>query len=169
MDIFLKFITIDYKKADDYIFMPMKENNSKNLRQKIIEEMMLNSSFFLEENFYLAKKFIRLTKEGSVRILPGVKLTGQDRILLYLIGKWYAKEAGFTTSEEVGNSELMRELKMARGTLLPSLKRLREKGLLQDIKRGRLTYHRVPLEFIGRILKNIQSKTSVNEELPTDF
>ena len=41
----------------------------------------------LEKNFDLAKKFIRITSIGRIDILNKEKVKGQDKILLYLIGK----------------------------------------------------------------------------------
>ena len=120
--------------------------------------MIIDYSSVLEEYFDVAKKFIRLTKEGKVNIPVKDKLNGEEQILLYLIGKLYAKEAGFVTSEEVGNKELMEELNMPRGSLLPFLKRLRDKNKIEEIKKGRYVYHRIPLNLIGKILKDIQAK-----------
>ncbi len=136
----------------------MDEQRKSSLRQKILKEMIIDYSSVLEEYFDVAKKFIRLTKEGKVNILVKDKLNGEEQILLYLIGKLYAKEAGFVTSEEVGNKELMEELNMPRGSLLPFLKRLRDKNKIEEIKKGRYVYHRIPLNLIGKILKDIQAK-----------
>jgi len=136
----------------------MDEQRKSSLRQKILKEMIIDYSSVLEEYFDVAKKFIRLTKEGKVNIPVKDKLNGEEQILLYLIGKLYAKEAGFVTSEEVGNKELMEELNMPRGSLLPFLKRLRDKNKIEEIKKGRYVYHRIPLNLIGKILKDIQAK-----------
>ena len=62
------------------------------LRKKIIDEMTVNYSNALEKNFDLAKQFIRITQDGKVDILHKEKFGGKEQILLYLIGKLYAKE-----------------------------------------------------------------------------
>jgi len=102
------------------------------LKRKIQEEMMVDYSNTLEKNFDLAKQFIRVTKEGKVDVVVKEKVTGKEQILLYLIGKLYAKEAGFSVTDEVGNKELLDELGVPQGSLLPWLKALRD-----EIKSGR--------------------------------
>jgi len=136
--------------------MCAKESN--NLKQRIIEEMTVNYPGVLEEYFDTAKKFIRLTKDGKVNVLIKDKLSGEEQILLYLIGKLYAKEAEFVASGDTGNKELMEELGMPRGSLLPFIKRLRDKNKIEEIKKGRYTYHKIPINLIGETLQSIQKK-----------
>ena len=74
----------------------MSNQKENELKKRIIEEMTVDYSNALEKIFDLAKQFIRITKDGKVFILFKDKLSGKEQILLYLIGKLYAKEAGFT-------------------------------------------------------------------------
>ncbi len=134
------------------------QSDKENLRKRILQEMTVDYSKVLEGNFGLAKQFIRLTKEGDVEILVKEKVTGQERILLYLIGKLYAKEAGLTSSDEVGNQELMENLGMPQGSLLPWLKGLRDENKIKQIKRERHTYHTIPISLVGKTLKQIDKK-----------
>ena len=97
----------------------MTDKEKNNLKQKIINEMTVDYFNTLEKNFDLAKQFIRITKEGKVDILQKDMLNGTELISLYLIGKLYAKEAGFSATDDVGNSELMNELGIPKGSLLP--------------------------------------------------
>ena len=134
------------------------QNDKGNLRKRILEEMTVDYSKVLEQNFDLARQFIRLTKEGDVEILVKEKVTGQEKILLYLIGKLYAKEAGLTSSDEVGNEEFLENLGMPQGSLLPWLKGLRDENKIKQIQRDRHTYHTIPTSLVDETLKQIDKK-----------
>jgi hypothetical protein len=136
--------------------MVVQKPNSLKLR--IIEEMTVDHSNALEKSFTLAKQFIRITKEGKVDILHKDKLTGKEQILLYLIGKLYAKEAGFTTNDDVGNKELMDEMGIPSGSLLPWLLSLRKENKIKQVKRGKYTHHLIALNWVEKVLKNVEKK-----------
>jgi len=128
------------------------------LKRKIIEEMTVEYSSTLEKNFDLAKQFIRITRDGKVDVLVKNKVSGQDRILLYLIGKLYAKEAGLTPSDSVNNKELMNELGIPQGSLLPWLMALRKKPGIKQIKEGKQVAHYIPINLVEPVLKAIERK-----------
>lgn len=128
------------------------------LTKRIIEEMTVDYSDALEKNFDLAKQFIRVTKDGKVDILFKDKLGGKEEILLYLIGKLYAKEAGFTATDDVGNRELLDELGIPEGSLLPWLKDLRDTNRIKQVKKGQHTYHFIPVNLVEKTLKSIERK-----------
>jgi len=134
-----------------------KENN---LKKKIIEEMTVSHASALEKNFELAKQFVRITSEGKIDVLIKDKLVGKDQILLYLIGKVYAQEAGLTPVYEVGNKELTDELGVPKGSLLPWLKELRDGNKIKTVDRGKYAYHSISLNALEKTLKNIQKKIS---------
>lgn len=128
------------------------------MKRKIIEEMTVEYSSTLEKNFDLAKQFIRITRDGKVDVLVKNKVSGQDRILLYLIGKLYAKEAGLTPSDSVNNKELMNELGIPQGSLLPWLMALRKKPGIKQIKEGKQVAHYIPINLVEPVLKAIERK-----------
>lgn len=140
----------------------MEQEKNKDLKRKIIEEMSVEYSNALEKNFDLAKQFIRITKDGKVDIISKDKIGGKEQILLYLIGKLYAKEAGFTVIDDVGNNELMEELGIPEGSLLPWLKDLRDKNKIKRVKKGRYTHHIIPVNLVERTLKSIERKIKKN-------
>jgi len=131
-----------------------------NLREKIIEEMTVDYSNSLEKNFSLAKQFIRITKDGKVDLLAKDRLRGKEQILLYLIGKLYAREAGYVTTDDVGNTELMDELGIPEGSLFPWLKDLRDDNNIKQITRERRVYHFIPVNLVEKTLKSIEKKIS---------
>lgn len=138
----------------------MDKPNAGNLKEKIIEEMTANYSSALDKNFDLAKQLIRITTDGKVDVLPKEKLTGKENILLYLIGKLYAKEAELAPTDDVGNKELMDELGVPKGSLLPWLKDLREENKIKQISKGKYTHHTVALNVVEKTLKDILRKVS---------
>jgi hypothetical protein len=136
----------------------MSEGKKTELKNRIINEMTDDYSNALEKNFELAKQMLRITKEGKVNILCKEKLAGEEKIALYLIGRLYAKEAGFTQESGVDNKELMDELGIPIGSLLPWLKSLRDKKKIKQRKEGRRVIHIVPVNLVERTLKEIEKK-----------
>jgi len=136
----------------------MSEQKDNNLKTRIIEELTTDYSSALERNFDLAKQFIRITKEGKVDIPAKDKLRGKEQILLYLIGKLYAKEATFAATDEVGNKELLNELGIPEGSLLPWLKDLRDTNKIKQVKKGRYAYHVIPINLVERTLKGVEER-----------
>lgn len=125
-------------------------------KKRILAEMTVDYANALEKNFEMAKQFLRITKEGKVDVQRRNGLTGQQRILLYLIGKLYAKEASLVDTYEVGNKELRDELGIPNGSLLPWLKSLRKKKNIRQTKNGRYTNHSVSLNAVEKILKGVE-------------
>lgn len=140
----------------------MNNSTQSNLKRKIIEEMAVDYGNALEKNFDLAKQLIRITKDGKIDVLYKDKLIGTEGILLYLIGKLYAKEAEFIPTTDAGNKELMDELGVPKGSLLPRLKELRDKNIIKTNTKGKLAYHTISLNFVEKTLKEIFKK--VKEE-----
>jgi hypothetical protein len=128
------------------------------LKKKILSEMTVDYSSNLERNFSLAKQFVRITKDGLVDVTVKDKVTGPEQIQLYLIGKLYAKQAELTTTDEVGNRELMDQLGIPEGSLLPWLKELRDKNKIRQAKRERNVYHSMPVNLIETTMQNIEKK-----------
>jgi len=141
----------------------MEAKNKGNLKQRIIDEMTVDYSSALEKNFDLARQFIRITKEGKVEVLHKEKVNGIDQILLYLIGKLYAKEAGLAATDDVNNKELMDELGIPRGSLLPWQKQLREKNKIKQIKKGKKNVnHAIVTNMVEKVLKDVEKKLQKN-------
>jgi len=128
------------------------------LKKRILEEMTIKHSAVLSESFDLAKRYIRIRDDGFVEVLVRDRVTGKEQILLYLIGKTYAKEAGLTTDENVGNAELLDQLGIPEGSLFPWLKELRETNHIRQLKRENNVFHTVPPAKIQEILTTIEKK-----------
>jgi hypothetical protein len=137
-------------KSDDRV--------SQDLKKRILEEMTVETSGVLAKNFDLAKRFVRVTKTGKVEVLIKDKVTGQEQILLYLIGKQYAKEAGFLTTNAVSNKELMDELGIPEGSLWPWLMFLRKSPGIKQVKEEKQVFHFIPINLVEAVLKSIEEK-----------
>lgn len=140
----------------------MGKETEGDLKRKIIEEMTIDYGNSLEKNFDLAKQLIRITKDGKVDILFKDRIKGTECILLYLIGKLYAKEADLIPSDDAGNQELMDELGVPKGSLLPWLKELRDDNKIKTTTKGKFTYHTIALNVVEKTLKETLKK--VNKE-----
>ncbi|MFX1489869.1 MAG: hypothetical protein ACFFBI_12015 [Promethearchaeota archaeon] len=138
-------------------------NDEKNkLKKRIIEEMVVDHQNILEKYFDLAKQFINITTEGAINIISEERYSIEEKVLLYLIGKIYAKEAGVASTEEVGFKELMDNLGIVKGTIYPIIKRLRDKNKLSQKKQGKLTFITIPMNLVGKFLSEMKN-TYLNE------
>jgi hypothetical protein len=126
-------------------------------KDKILKEMVTNQKNALERNFELAKKFIEITSEGKVNVIvnPHTKIDAKDNLVLYMIGKLYAKEAELCESETVSNGELMKELGLPDGTVKRSLKELRDSNKIIQISPG---IHSIKSNLLERFLNEIEQK-----------
>lgn len=115
---------IDFYRIIDY-------NLEKVMKDKdnILEDLYSDSEIISsEELFELLKPFIRLNKKtGQVIFLDdAMKLNLEERILIFLLGKKALFMLGELESEEVSPKVIVSETGISRGSVLPTLKRLRE-------------------------------------------
>lgn len=129
--------------------------SEEDLKNRILNEMRVDYGDALERNFDLAKQFIGITKNGKIDVKFKTKLPNDDNIMLYLIGKLYANAAGLSETQEVTNRELMDELGMPLGSVVTSLKRLRDSHRIIQIKDG---LHKVRVNEIEKALDSIKNK-----------
>jgi hypothetical protein len=140
----------------------MNETQKKTLKSKIINEMMTDYKSTLEKNFPVAKHLIKITQEGKVEVQFSEKLSIENKICLYLIGKAYTLEAELTSTSEASAIELMEDLGIIKGTFYPVIKRLRDKNKIDQIRRGKFTYYSIPSNLIERTLLKINKKINTN-------
>jgi hypothetical protein len=131
-------------------------------KDKILKEMVADQKNALERNFELAKKFIEITSEGKVNVLVNShpKIDAKDSLVLYMIGKLYAKEAELCNSETVSNGELMKELGLPDGTVRRTLKELRDSNKIIQISPG---IHTIKSNLLERFLNEIDQKIGVKK------
>jgi len=91
------------------------------------------------------------------------KLTGIEKISLYLIGKLYAKRAGLVENEYVNNKELIYEIGIPMNSLLPWLKTLRDKNIVHSKSNGREASHAIMINAIEPILSSINEKIGTQQ------
>ena len=132
------------------------------LKKRILEEMTVKHSAILTESFELAKQYVRVMEDGYVEVLVKDRVTGKDQILLYLVGKLYAREAGLATDEMVGTAELLDRLGIPEGSLFPWLKELRDNNQIRQVKRENNVFTTVPPARVQEILTSIQKKLASN-------
>ena len=130
----------------------------RGLKKRILEEMTADYSNALEKNFDLAKQFMMVTKEGKVDVLIKENISGKEQLLVYLIGKLYANKAGLSATDDVGNKELMDELGIPPGSVLPWLKYLRDENKIKQVKRGKNVHHAIPISMVEKTLIGLEKK-----------
>lgn len=135
-----------------------EQSDQERLRRRVREEMTFDYSRVLEQDLDMAKRLVRLSENGGVEVLVKDRLTGQEVLLLYLIGKLYGKAGGLTETDEVGNKELMESLGMPSGSLLPWLKSLRDENRIRQTERDNHTYHSIPISQVDKVLREVTKK-----------
>lgn len=137
----------------------MEAKEKRDFKDMILNEMKVDYNNILEKNFMLAKKFIRITTSGTIDIIYKGKLSTNEKLLIYLIGKKYAKEAGLTEFADAANNELKNELGMPEGSLLPGIKIIRDKRMIETVKRDGLSYHSILPNLIVKVLNDLELKS----------
>jgi len=136
----------------------MNKGEESDLKSRILQEMVVDHSGTLERNLDLAKRFISITTAGKVEIVCKAKLIDKEKILLYLVGKQYAKTAELAEREHVGNKELANELGIPHDTIRRRLKDLRDEKKISQLKEGKHVFHCIPENLVQRTLKAIEEK-----------
>ena len=139
----------------------MEDNKGLTLKEKIAGEMKTDYYSVLENCFDIAKTLFNILDNGAIDVIHRDSLSIPDQLVVYLIGKAYAKEGGLSEFADAGNKELLKELSLSEGSLLPSIKRLRDKKQIMTLRRNGYTFHNVPLRNIDSILKEIAKKVKL--------
>lgn len=149
---FIMYLILCYFMKDDF-------------KQRISDEMTVDYSNALEKNFDLAKQFLRITRDGKVDVLVKNRARGVDAVGLYLIGKLYAKEAGFVVTDAVGNKELAQELGIPMGSLFPWLKELRDANIVKALHLAKNeVQHTMLINMVERVLKGVEQRLKDQEQ-----
>jgi len=129
----------------------------------------------MERYSSLAKRFVSINGQGEISII--VEGSDKERILLYLIGKLYARKDGLVPSEFVDRSELVEKLGIPETSLLELLKELGNKQLIsrsrivsrtgrkgrksrKGMDEGRTVYYGIMADKLGPVLKMIEARLS---------
>lgn len=126
------------------------------LKKWIEEELTVSEISDLVKNKDRVKEVIRITKDGKILFnVDLTKLSAKQIVCLYMIGKVYARVAGYVDTESVSNRELL-ALNMPEGTIGYTLKELRDERTIVAEKAG---IHRILYTEIGRILNSVLENT----------
>lgn len=132
-------------------------------KERILQGMVVSHSDSIERMFEIAKKYIGVTETGKTEIKKKEGLKGQDLIMLYLIGRLYAKKANLSDSEFVDNQELIDELGVPIGSLLPWTKILRDEKKIERGNDDKIKGHKIKLNVVESFLLNLDKNFNKNE------
>ena len=113
----------------------------KSLKQRILDEMLVDYDDILEEYFDSARTLFNLQKDGTVEVLDIEHMSNRDKIVKYLIGKLYSTKSELCQSFNVGYQELEDNLMIPKGSLMSSLKKLRDTKVIKSAKEDGLSLH----------------------------
>jgi hypothetical protein len=138
----------------------MSDNSADSaaLAKRIRAEMTTSRPDALTRCFDVAKRHVSITENGMVIVSNKDKLGAKSQILLYLIGKLYAKEAGLCGSSGVTNEELGRELGLTGSSLRPRLMELKESKKIVSSKSGRTVFHTIYQNIVEKTIREIDEE-----------
>jgi len=103
----------------------------------IKDKMTVDEMSVLETNKEIISKFIGITKDGkSILLVDKAKLNGQQMIVLYLIGKFMSKLAGYANQANTKNIEIAGSLGIPPGTVGRCLRELENAGTISRSEKG---------------------------------
>lgn len=133
----------------------MEQKRTDDLKSWIQKELVSDigmSEKILSEYKEQIPSLLSIGRDGRIIVFKS-DLSAKLQIAIYLIGAAYAKIAELR-STEVSNKEIIEQLKMKKGTVNPTLKELREEGLIIQKEDG---LHSVNYGRIKDIIKEIKS------------
>jgi len=127
----------------------MSDDTSKGdleYRELIIRELVCAKEDVMKDLVARSKRYLNLLEDGSIYLTNETRDFSQgDRILLYLIGKWFACQAGLSERDDAAYAEISDQLSMPMGTVKGTTHRLINDCLLQKTDKGafRVVYGRI--------------------------
>jgi len=95
------------------------------LKKWVKEELTVTEVNELRRHKEKVKELIGITSGGMVVFkADSTKLSAKEIICLYMIGKVYARVAGYVDEDSVANKELIEALNLPEGTIRYALKEL---------------------------------------------
>jgi predicted HTH transcriptional regulator len=123
-----------------------------------LEDLIYDEEEEFERLVPKVKKVVMVKKTGDpVFVCDRNLLSTSEIIMVYLIGKFFAKKLGFVEEESATNDELHRSLKIKKNVLAARLNDLRKEGLVEQVARGKHKISTVKLEeFLDNVLQKIE-------------
>ena len=120
--------------------------SDESAEKRIQRELVQDTEDIVVDNLERVKRLLRLNTDGKVYVKEVTKDFGtQNKILVQLIGKLYAKTAGLAESETLETGEIADKIGANSKAVSARLSDLREKGWVESPSRGthRLEAHRL--------------------------
>lgn len=124
------------------------------LAEKIRQKLTVDESVILEQMLDRLSRLIGLTKDGKVLIkFDRTKTTTRSLISIYAVGKFMAKQAGYSSEDIITIDELTRELGIDGKIVAARVSELRREGVIMGVERGQ---YRINPSYIEYILAEIE-------------
>ncbi|MCX7998245.1 MAG: winged helix-turn-helix domain-containing protein [Leptospiraceae bacterium] len=122
--------------------------------------MIYNEELEFEKLVPKVKRIVKIKKDGEpVIVCDTRKLSQNEQIVCYLIGKFFAKQLGLSKSDSASNREISETLGIKEKVVAARLKDLRDDGIVEQIVRGEHKISTVKLEeFLDRVLEKIEKR-----------
>lgn len=128
---------------------------------------MVDEGKILEDSLERLKNIIVLTKEGAVHFLADRgNLSSRQVILLYLIGKRYAREANLIDVESLTLDQISKDLVLSPKVAAARLAELKNEGLVESKQRGHYGSSPFAAEAILSEIESSQPIVQTGEEAP---
>jgi DNA-binding transcriptional ArsR family regulator len=128
-------------------------------RRKVLEEIMTTEEDLLaklKELVSLSKPFLKVDKKtAKVAISEEYRFTNAEKVVLLLVGKYFAMNYGIRKDYVVALEELSSELSVKKTTLSAQLQKLTEEGIIEKPERSK---YRISLYKVEKALRRLHKK-----------
>jgi predicted HTH transcriptional regulator len=127
------------------------------MTEDILKRLVYNEELEFERLVPKVEKVVKVKKNGSpVIVCDERKLSQWEIIVLYLVGKFFAKQLKFSETESATNKEIARAFRLKENVVSARMKELRDEKLVEQVSKGEHKISTVKLEeFLDELLNKL--------------
>ena len=129
--------------------------------EALIEELYTDSGPFDEKRVVaILKSLVSVQRDEHLLVYrPGISLKADDKVLVYGLVKKLLHRQGVVEDSRITGKEVTLKTGLKSGTVDPTIKKLKEKGLLV----GKGSYE-IPVHSVEQILSSLESYSNPNKD-----
>jgi hypothetical protein len=125
------------------------------IEEEIKDRFLADTESILEDNLDELEGWFQFHQDGTINLAPEIrKLKARDQMLVYLIAKRYASEAGISDSPVIENDFFYDRLDKSESTIRNYQSDFRDLGLIRSAEQG---IHEITVESLPESIEHIKS------------
>ena len=108
------------------------------MSEDILKRLIYDEELEFEKLVPKVEKVVKVKKENGTPVIvcDEKKLSQKEKIMLYLIGKFFAKQLKLSETESATNKEIAKWLKLKENVVSARMSDLREEKLVEQVSKG---------------------------------